>query len=207
LAYWDWLALLGHPRIADAVLVVVGVRTTVGVLESVPVFRIVGTLVLRIVNPVFIVVVVWTSVFVFESVLVFGNVGALIYVVGNAVAVAIAHQCLHHFFGDEADIGAVLALGFAGGNRLDKVIKVRPRRGNKHRLFLDVCLVHHRVRIEREPIHIYIVENDTRLLCLWSDVNAVLLVFHEDVVADKNFGAVSAEDRAVAVFQDDIVID
>src|SRR5271157_1731605 len=149
------LALFRNPRVANAVFVVVGIGTAVGVLESVAVFRVVGTFVLRVVNAVFVVVVVRASVFVFESVLVFGNVGTLVYVVGNAVAVAIADQGFHHLFGDETDIRAVLPFCLAGRRWLDKVIKILPARRNEHRVSLNIGFIQHRNQIEGKPIHIY----------------------------------------------------
>ena len=83
-----------HPRIANAVSVIVGIGTPVFVLETIPVFRIVRAFVLGIVNAVFIVIIIRATVLVFKTVFIFRNIGTLVNVIGNPVAIAIAYPGL-----------------------------------------------------------------------------------------------------------------
>src|SRR5262249_51386235 len=76
--------------VEDAVLVVVGIRTAVGVLEAVLVLGLVRALVDRIGDPVAVVVRIRAAVGVFEAILVLGLVRALVDIVGDPVAVGVA---------------------------------------------------------------------------------------------------------------------
>src|ERR1051325_4642126 len=83
-------------RVGDAVLVVVGIRAAIGVLEAVAILGFVGTLVELVGDAVAVVVVVGAAVGVLEAVAVLGDARALIDVVGDAVAVHVAGAGQRH---------------------------------------------------------------------------------------------------------------
>src|SRR5262249_24349750 len=83
-------------RVGDAVLVVVGIRTAVGVLEAVAVLGLVGALVELVGDAIAVIVIVGAAVRVLGAVAVPGGPRAVMEVVGDAVAVHVAGAGQRH---------------------------------------------------------------------------------------------------------------